>query len=286
MGACKIVVEEKRRDETHPQDVCESTMRLPSVQGYQVDPRSKFKRPSTAHSVVGLSQPAERAPSRPEMRKSPEQTAAARADRYQAEAQDQNEGSDEEPEATYEKNEPEEENKELAPEEEEKQQTETVERLLEPNPETEQEDPKEVATLSPGFAAIPAEEKKQVAIDVGRLSQRSIIVDKQPIRTCCFSPEGELLAIGTNSMTLKICSLKDIITSLDEKYQCQLQGPIDMPVVLEQKKYHNGSIYSVDWSHTGRLIATGSNDKTINLLISPFSDASNTNKVGVIMRLS
>ncbi len=220
------------------------------------------------------------------MRKSPEQTAAARADRYQAEAQDQNEGSDEEPEATYEKNEPEEENKELAPEEEEKQQTETVERLLEPNPETEQEDPKEVATLSPGFAAIPAEEKKQVAIDVGRLSQRSIIVDKQPIRTCCFSPEGELLAIGTNSMTLKICSLKDIITSLDEKYQCQLQGPIDMPVVLEQKKYHNGSIYSVDWSHTGRLIATGSNDKTINLLISPFSDASNTNKVGVIMRLS
>ncbi len=64
-----------------------------------------------------------------------------------------------------------------------------------------------------------------------------------------------------------------MVYSLDDKYECQLEGgALDLPVVLEQRKYHNGSIYSVDWSHTGRLIATGSNDKTINLLISPFSD--------------
>ena len=33
--------------------------------------------------------------------------------------------------------------------------------------------------------------------------------------------------------------------------------------------HHNGSIYCIDWSRTGRLIATGSNDKTIKLLVCP-----------------
>jgi WD40 repeat protein len=118
-------------------------------------------------------------------------------------------------------------------------------------------------------------------IDISKLTQRSMITDKQPIRTCCFSPEGELLAIGTNSMTLIICSVKEIVYSLDDKYKSQLGGPLELPVVLEQRKYHNGSIYSVDWSHTGRLIASGSNDRTINLLISPFSDPSNADKVNL-----
>ena len=34
----------------------------------------------------------------------------------------------------------------------------------------------------------------------------------------------------------------------------------------EQKNYHFGSIFSIDWSPSGRLIATGSNDKTIKLM--------------------
>eukprot|EP00826_Nyctotherus_ovalis_P014840 TRINITY_DN14172_c0_g5_i1.p1 TRINITY_DN14172_c0_g5~~TRINITY_DN14172_c0_g5_i1.p1 ORF type:complete len:468 (-),score=123.66 TRINITY_DN14172_c0_g5_i1:790-2193(-) len=122
---------------------------------------------------------------------------------------------------------------------------------------------------------------KEQYIDMSKMTQRSMITDKQPIRTCCFSPEGELLAIGTNSMTLKICSIRDIVYSLDDKYKSKLEGPLELPTVLEQRKYHNGSIYSVDWSHTGRLIASGSNDRTINLLISPFSDPSNTNKVSL-----
>jgi WD40 repeat protein len=33
--------------------------------------------------------------------------------------------------------------------------------------------------------------------------------------------------------------------------------------------HHQGSIYCIDWSRTGRLIATGSNDKTIKLLVCP-----------------
>ena len=136
----------------------------------------------------------------------------------------------------------------------------------------------------PKLQAYNNEEEIKSHIDITKMAKRSMIVDKQPIRTCCFSPEGELLAIGTNSMTLKICSLKDIVYSLDDKYKSQLEGPLELPTVLEQRKYHNGSIYTVEWSHTGRLIASGSNDRTINLLISPFSDPSNTNKVHNLLR--
>lgn len=44
----------------------------------------------------------------------------------------------------------------------------------------------------------------------------------------------------------------------------------DITLALEHKNYHNGSIYSLDWSVTGRLIATGSNDKTVKLMAIPF----------------
>jgi len=139
------------------------------------------------------------------------------------------------------------------------------------------EEPKPVTKAEEYYEEVKDNEAQH--IDISKLTQRSMITDKQPIRTCCFSPEGELLAIGTNSMTLIICSVKDIVYSLDDKYKSQLEGPLELPIVLEQRKYHNGSIYSIDWSHTGRLIASGSNDRTINLLISPFSDPSNADKV-------
>jgi WD40 repeat protein len=34
-------------------------------------------------------------------------------------------------------------------------------------------------------------------------------------------------------------------------------------------EHHNGSIYCVDWSRTSRLVATGSNDKMIKILVTP-----------------
>ena len=40
-------------------------------------------------------------------------------------------------------------------------------------------------------------------------------------------------------------------------------------VVYEENDHHNGSIYCVDWSRTSNLVATGSNDKMIKILVTP-----------------
>ena len=44
---------------------------------------------------------------------------------------------------------------------------------------------------------------------------------------------------------------------------------MNVDVIFEQKDHHQGSIYCLDWSTTSRLIASGSNDKTIKLLVCP-----------------
>ena len=46
-------------------------------------------------------------------------------------------------------------------------------------------------------------------------------------------------------------------------------------MVLEQKNHHHGSIFSIDWSPSGKLLATGSNDKTIKLMNIPELDEKN-----------
>jgi WD40 repeat protein len=43
----------------------------------------------------------------------------------------------------------------------------------------------------------------------------------------------------------------------------------DIKLVFEQKNHHQGSIYCLDWSISGRLIASGSNDKFIKLMVIP-----------------
>lgn len=52
----------------------------------------------------------------------------------------------------------------------------------------------------------------------------------------------------------------------------------EIPIVFDQLNHHDGSIYCIDWSENERLIATGSNDKQIKLLVNPLmqeSDSSN-----------
>ena len=54
-------------------------------------------------------------------------------------------------------------------------------------------------------------------------------------------------------------------------------------MIFEQQEHHNGSIYCVDWSKTSRLVATGSNDKMIKILIAPnFEDMENNNGENLI----
>ena len=45
-------------------------------------------------------------------------------------------------------------------------------------------------------------------------------------------------------------------------------------MIFEQKNHHYGSIFSIDWSSSGKLLATGSNDKTIKLMNIPELDNS------------
>ena len=49
----------------------------------------------------------------------------------------------------------------------------------------------------------------------------------------------------------------------------QHAGTQQINVVLDQSNHHVGSLYCVDWSRTERLIATGSNDRQIKLMVCP-----------------
>ena len=40
-----------------------------------------------------------------------------------------------------------------------------------------------------------------------------------------------------------------------------------MPLIIEQKKYHLGSLYCLDRSVSRQLLAIGSNDKIIKLIL-------------------
>ena len=101
------------------------------------------------------------------------------------------------------------------------------------------------------------------------------VEDSHPIRTSCFSPKGDCLAIGTNSRSLKIYSMSHIITGF-KKYS--INNNIKMPLVFEQKNHHLGSLYCLDWSVSGRLLASGSNDKTVKLMVVPELSENNSKK--------
>ena len=122
--------------------------------------------------------------------------------------------------------------------------------------------------------------------DINSLTLKKVISDTHPIRCCCFSPKGDYFAIGTNSKSVKIYDLSYILDSFSKKINNMLYTQIppnkqnntnsilsntklnkeSISLFYEQKNYHFGSIFSIDWSPSGRLIATGSNDKTIKLM--------------------
>ena len=120
--------------------------------------------------------------------------------------------------------------------------------------------------------------------DITTLALKKVIEDTHPIRCCCFSPKGEYFAIGTNSKSLKIFDLSFILDSINKRnfYSKNIKNNNNITnnknyketigMIYEQKNYHLGSIYSIDWSSSGKLLATGSNDKTIKLIHIPELD--------------
>lgn len=88
----------------------------------------------------------------------------------------------------------------------------------------------------------------------------SSLEDVQAIRAVTFDPTGSFYAVGSNSKTLRICVYP-------ERPESSGGGSIQQPKVLfKRMRHHKGSIYCVAWSHTGNLVATGSNDKLIKLV--------------------
>ena len=128
--------------------------------------------------------------------------------------------------------------------------------------------------------------------DITSLSLKKVIEDSHPIRCCCFSPKGEYFAIGTNSKCLKIYDLSNILDNFTKRNYIYSQlnnnnnnaksllsnsklNKETIGMIFEQKDHHYGSIFCIDWSSSGKLLATGSNDKTIKIMNVPELDEKN-----------
>lgn len=53
--------------------------------------------------------------------------------------------------------------------------------------------------------------------NIYNLGLKAMLLDQQPIRTACFSPNGNFIALGTNSKSLKICALPHLALDDDEE---------------------------------------------------------------------
>ena len=84
--------------------------------------------------------------------------------------------------------------------------------------------------------------------------------DVQAIRAIDIHPQGNCFAVGSNSKTLRICAYPDTQTIPTESV------PKPAKILYKKNKYHLGSIYCMAWSPSGRILATGSNDKLIKLI--------------------
>jgi WD40 repeat protein len=78
------------------------------------------------------------------------------------------------------------------------------------------------------------------------------------------------VALGTNSKSLKICAIPNLnFDDEDELGDIASSGDQKLSILFENENHHNGSLYCIDWSRTSRLIASGSNDRTIKILVCP-----------------
>jgi WD40 repeat protein len=99
------------------------------------------------------------------------------------------------------------------------------------------------------------------------LHEMARVTDVQPIRTCTFNSNGDYFALGTNSRSIKICSVHNIVDGLLYNEHQGREQYID--IVLEIKNAHLGSVFCLDWSRSGNQIASCSNDQTIRVFYCP-----------------
>ena len=129
------------------------------------------------------------------------------------------------------------------------------------------ETPQEIISENNSERYVPTNYELMRQFDPSYLREISQVKDAQPIRAASFNNDGDYFVLGTNSKSLKVCSLHNIVDGLIYNEQQGREQYID--VVFEMVGVHVGSVYCVDWSYSGKFIASGSNDKTIKLLKCP-----------------
>ncbi|OMJ91689.1 hypothetical protein SteCoe_5717 [Stentor coeruleus] len=100
-----------------------------------------------------------------------------------------------------------------------------------------------------------------------KLREMAKVEDIKPIRCSAFNVSGDYFVLGTNSNSIKVCSLHNIV---DELLYNEHQGREQyIDVVFELRKAHLGSVYCIDWARSEKQIASGSNDRSIKVFYCP-----------------
>ena len=105
--------------------------------------------------------------------------------------------------------------------------------------------------------------------DPSSFSMDSLIVDSKAIRAISFSSNGNILSLGTNSKSLKFYDFSPINDKFLRHNNSSQDEFINLKLLFEKHNHHAGSIYCLDFSPNDKLIATGSNDKTIKIFVVP-----------------
>ena len=105
--------------------------------------------------------------------------------------------------------------------------------------------------------------------DPSSFSMDSLIVDSKAIRALSFSSNGKILSLGTNSKSLKLYDFSPINDKFLRHNNSLQDEFISLKLLFEKPNHHAGSIYCLDFSPNDKLIATGSNDKTIKIFVVP-----------------
>lgn len=84
------------------------------------------------------------------------------------------------------------------------------------------------------------------------------------IRSLCFSPGGKFLATGAEDGRIRVRTTSIVLLTVPERDSVQIWD-IAEKRVLHVYEGHREDVYSLDLSLDGRLIVSGSGDKTVRI---------------------